>query len=374
MPPYLPVPPKGYGGIEVVAAALLPELEAAGASISLATTTGSTVEVSHMLPLAEPIYPILSQDYNTVTSRVEAYVASVMELVQSNTYDVIHDFSGLPTLLNSLTGPLAYDRHYPPVLHTMHGPVEMYLEVYETLIAQHPRGLTLTGISQAQMSVAPSSVQDRTTIIYNGLRPEDYPVGRGGPRLLVMGRITRDKGQDRLVKYCAKEGLELDVAGTVAEMTNPRRIVDELAQGSASDMAGRADFELFRRIRRHIDGEQIIFHGNVSGRLKHKLLGGSRALVMPNRWAEPFGMVVIEAMASGTPVVAMNSGAMPELIEHGVTGYLADTFEQLCDYLRPEAIDQLDREACPQHVAERFSTSLLAQQWLSLYREVKHSE
>jgi glycosyltransferase involved in cell wall biosynthesis len=368
MPPCLPTPPMGYGGIEAVAAALLPQLEAAGSRITLTTPEGSTVEVSEKHELTEPIYPYLSNPYNEVAPKVEAYMARVLSLAYHGTHDLIHDFSGMMSTFTSLTAPLIA-RQYPPVVHTIHGPMEPYLKVYQAVLDQHSR-VQLTAISHAQIADLPVGLRQRVHVIHNGLNPSGYSLGPGGDRLLVLGRLCRDKGQDRLVRHCAQAGWELDMAGTVAEMSNRDEIEAEAAKGQTSPIHNKEDFQFYLNMRPLIDGRQIIFHGNAGGDLKQRLLGHARALVIPNRWAEPFGMVAIEAMASGTPVIAMNTGAMPELIEHGVTGYLANSFEQLCDYLRPEYTDKIDRAACRRHVTKHFSMSSLADQWIKLYLHV----
>ena len=366
MPPCLPTPPMGYGGIEAVAAALVPELEAQGARITMTTPYGSTLKVSEKLEITEPLYPILSHPYNDVVPFVELYIARVMDIIHRRKFDIIHDFSGMLSILNTLSASLSAG-NYPPVIHTIHGPIAPYAGTYKLLL-KYPR-LVYTGISKAQLSEQPF-MWPRTRIIYNGLEPADYPVGSGSSgRLLVLGRICADKGQDRLVEYCAANNIALDVAGTVAEIASVDEMEAEIAKGISSAITGKADFKTYLSFRHLIDGEFIRFHGNVSGGHKHQLLGEATALVIPNRWEEPFGMVAIEAMASGTPVVAMATGAMPELIEHGVTGYLAETWEDFCNYLRPEMLAKLDRSASRQHVENNFSISALATQFIELYEE-----
>lgn len=366
MPPCLPTPPEGYGGIEAVAAALVPELEAQGARITMTTPYGSTLKVSEKLEITDPLYPILSHPYNDVVPSVELYIARVMDIIHRRKFDIIHDFSGMLSILNTLSAPLSTG-NYPPVIHTIHGPIAPYAGTYRMLL-KYPR-LAYTGISKAQLSQQPF-MWPRTRIIYNGLNPSDYPVGTGtSGRLLVLGRVCNDKGQDRLVEYCAANNIALDIAGTVAEMTSVDEMEAEIAKGTASKITGKADFKTFLSFKRLIDGDIIRFHGNVSGDHKHQLLGEATALVVPNRWEEPFGMVAIEAMASGTPVVAMATGAMTELIEHGVTGYLAQTWEELCDYLRPEMLAKLDRRASRTHVEDNFSIPAIAAQFIELYAE-----
>lgn len=366
MPPCLPTPPDGYGGIEAVAAALVPELEAQGAHITMTTPNGSTLKVSEKLEITEPLYSILSHPYNDVVPSMELYIARVMDIIHRRKFDIIHDFSGMLSILNTLSAPLSTG-NYPPVIHTIHGPIEPYAGTYKILL-KYPR-LAYTGISKAQLRDY-SFMWPRTRIIYNGLNPSDYTVGGGSSgRLLVLGRVCKDKGQDRLAEYCAKNKLGLDIAGTVSEIVSVEEINSEIAKGKASKLTGKTDFQMYLSFKHLIDGKSIKFHGNVSGAHKHQLLGEATALVVPNRWEEPFGMVAIEAMASGTPVVAMATGAMPELIKHGVTGYLAKTWDELCDYLRPEMLAKLNRSASRRLVEANFSMPKLASKYIDLYEE-----
>lgn len=367
MPPCLPTPPVGYGGIEAVAAALIPELRRAGAHITLTTPNGSTVEADAKHEITEPLYSRLSSMYNFIAPDIELYVTKVMHLAWKGDFDVIHDFSGMFTVVNTLAGALPSGK-FPPVVQTIHGPVGPFVPHYENLVKYG--ALRFTAISNAQLTDAPGAVRNRSTVIYNGVKPSEFKLGAGGDRLLVLGRLCQDKGQDRLVDFVKQSDLKLDIAGTVAEMSTIAEIDAELELGNESRHAQHPDLKLYRDIKPHIDGDKIRFFGNVAGSLKEELLGGSAAMVMPNRWAEPFGMVAIEAMASGTPVVAMGTGALPELIVHGVTGYLAESFEELTHFLDPKMIARLDRAKCREHVEKNFSTTALAKQYVNLYTQM----
>jgi glycosyltransferase involved in cell wall biosynthesis len=371
LPPFLPTPPQGYGGIEAVAAALLPELQRQGARITVTTPEGSDIKVSEVRTITEPLYSLMSKAFEFVNPKVELYITKVLHLAWQKHFDVIHDFSGLYPMISALAAPQPGGK-FPPVIHTMHGPIQPFRDNFLEL-ARFP-GITYTAISKSQLSEAPLRVRKRSQVIYNCLNLDDFQPGQNTGRYLVLGRFRDDKGQDRLIEYCARAGIGLDVAGPVAEMTDLAEIEAEVAKGKESQYADNPSFQLFLKVHHLIDGQQIRFHGNVGGELKQRLLREAKALVVPNRWAEPFGMVAIEAMASGTPVIAMNSGAMPELIEHGVTGYLTDTFEELCRHLSADTIGQLDRTACRPHVEANFSAGAIAAQYLSLYRRLAQSK
>jgi glycosyltransferase involved in cell wall biosynthesis len=367
LPPFLPTPPKGYGGIEAVAAALIPALERAGARLTVTTPIGSQLKVSELRTITEPLYSELAGPYNVVEHKVALYASRVMNIAWNGRFDVIHDFTGLDSIASTLTSAL-HSFDLPPVVHTIHGPIQPFAEQYlEHIKAPN---FHITGISHAQLNTAPMRVRRNARVIYNCIDPKDYTVGKGGDRFLAMGRINQDKGQDQLTRYCAEHKIPLDLAGPVAEMTDYDQIMEEVAKGRKSAYWDNPAYQTFYHMQQYIDGDLIRYHGNAGGDLKSKLLQNAKALVMANRWAEPFGMVAIEAMASGTPVLASGGGALPEIVLHGETGYLADTFDELTEYINDDALAAIDRAACREHVTANFSADSIAADFMSLYNEL----
>jgi glycosyltransferase involved in cell wall biosynthesis len=299
--------------------------------------------------------------------KVETYASKVLQLAWSGRFDVIHDFTGSLSITNTLAASLPAG-DYPPVLHTMHHPYQVHAENYAELV-KLPR-LGFTAISKSQIAAAPMRVRQRARVIHNCIEAAAYPVGQGGQRLLVMGRFDPNKGQDQLIKYCADHNIALDVAGPVAGISDRDEVLAEAAKGHASEHWEKPAFRAFVESLPYIDGNLIRYHGNVGGTKKFNLLGGAAALVMPNRWAEPFGMVALEAMACGTPVIASGGGALVEIVAPGVTGYLADDFDHLTSYLTPEAIGRLDRQACRVHVQRHFSADAIAKQFIVTYEQM----
>ena len=123
-----------------------------------------------------------------------------------------------------------------------------------------------------------------------------------------------------------------------------------------------------REIRPLLDNPLVEFIGEIGERQKSEFLGGAKALLFPIDWPEPFGLVMIEALACGTPVVAFRGGSVPEVIDHGVTGFIVDTLEEAVDATRK--IDLLDRHACRAAFDRRFSVTRMAEDYLQLYREL----
>jgi len=182
--------------------------------------------------------------------------------------------------------------------------------------------------------------------IHHGIPLDDFPFdAQGSDDLLFFGRMHPDKGAVAAVAAAQASGRRLHLAGIVQD-----------------DRYWREEVEP------HIDGERIVYHGAVGGTARTDLLGRSRALLHLIGFDEPFGLSVIEAMACGTPVIAYNRGSMPELIEHGVNGFLVDNLDEAVAAI--ERVGEIDRADCRRIVAERFSVEAMAEHYHALYRSI----
>ncbi len=178
--------------------------------------------------------------------------------------------------------------------------------------------------------------------------------------LLGLGRLTAVKGYDLAARAARRLGLELVLAGPVA------------GYGDAAAVAGAPaelpDVRYFRdEVEPHL-GDGVRWIGSVGGQAKQELLRTARAVVFPLRWDEPGGTAVVEALACGTPVIGMRRGVLPELVEHGVTGWLAADDDEFAGYLT--RVDELDRSACRAVAEERFSPAAMAARYETFYRHV----
>jgi glycosyltransferase involved in cell wall biosynthesis len=173
-----------------------------------------------------------------------------------------------------------------------------------------------------------------------------YPYsGRGGRYLVFLGRIAPEKRPDLAIAAAKWAGIPLKIAAKV-------------------DPVDRAYFE--REIRGLLDHPLIEFVGEIGDADKPAFLGGALALLFPIDWPEPFGLVMIEAMASGTPVIARPGGSVPEIVADGRTGLLADTLDELVDAI--ERVERIDRMACRRHVEARFTVQRMADDYEAVYR------
>lgn len=192
----------------------------------------------------------------------------------------------------------------------------------------------------------------RWEVIHNAIRPEQYdyqPTSRGDSYLVFLGRVDRIKGAHTAIEVAKRTGKRLVIAGNVAPSGENAQYFREIIQP-------------------HLDGTTVSYIGPVDDRAKNKILGGAEALLFPIEWEEPFGIVMVEAMACGTPVIAFRRGAVPEVVTDGHDGFACDTIDEMADAVR--RLGDIDRRACRQTVDVRFSQKVMAGQYLDLYKKI----
>jgi glycosyltransferase involved in cell wall biosynthesis len=322
-PPWIPLPPDAYGGIEAVVALLCERLAVRGHDLTLVAAPGSRVGG---VELRTPLEAVPDQIGD-----------GGPEL--RHTLGALDDLVGCDVILEH-AGPMAAllaSAHLPaPVLHVTHGPIAGEpLEVYRALVRWAP-GLRLIALSQAQWDAAPDL--PFAAVCHNGIDLDTVPFGaHPGEHLAFVGRMAPEKGVAEAIEIARRAGRPLRIAAKCREP------------------AERRCFERF--LAPHI-GDGVEWLGELGPREKFDLLRGAAALVFPISWPEPFGMVMIEAMACGTPVLATPYGSVREVVRDGVTGVVRPGIDDLVAAVG--ALDRIDREACRTHVAERFSADAMA--------------
>ena len=330
-PVWFAVPPTGYGGIELVVSLLAEGLVAAGHDVTLFASGDSLTKgrLSAVFPTAPS-----DQIGRTFTElrHVLAGYASAEE------FDVINDHTGM---LGTAVGGLVKT----PVLSTVHGPLDTAeLQEMYGRIAKLAPSVGLISISENQRRPMPDLPWAAT--IPNAIDLSIYPCKpHRGEYLLFVGRMSPDKGAHRAVAVAMDLGIPLKIAGK-------RREVKE-----------RQYFAEF--VEPHL-GHGVEYLGEVTHGKKVELLQHARATLFPIDWEEPFGLVMIESMACGTPVIATRHGAVPEVIEDGLSGVIVDNYREMAGAL--ERADTLDPIECRRYVEERFSPERMVDDYVAAYR------
>jgi glycosyltransferase involved in cell wall biosynthesis len=329
-PPWLPVPPAGYGGTEMVLDTLARGLAAAGHDVFLFTTGDSTCPVPTGWVLPEAAGTAAASPAIELEHVVHAY-----ERLHDWGADVIHD--------HTLVGPVYGPRTGISVVTTNHGPFLSELgDLYRAI------GPSVPVIALSHHHASTATGTPVAAVIHHGLDVDRIPFGAGaGDYGLFLGRMTPDKGVHVAVRVARQAGVPLKIA---AKMREP---------------AEQAFFEA--EVAPHLGGD-IEYLGEVGPAEKYALLADARFLLNPLAWPEPFGLVMIEALACGTPVVGTPCGSTPELVTHGVTGFLAPSERGLVDAVGRVA--SLDRTRCRADAVTRFSARRMVAEHIALYERV----
>ncbi len=331
-PVWFAVPPTGYGGIELVVSLLADGLAEAGHDVTLFASGDSLAKgkLSAVYPTAPS--ELIGRAMPDLRHTLACYD-------RADQFDVINDHTGM---LGAALGGLVDT----PVLHTVHGPLDVPepQEVYGRIARVAPE-VGLISISENQRLPMPDLPWAAT--IPNAIDLSIYPCKpHPGEYLLFLGRMSPDKGAHRAIAVAMELGIPLKIAGK-------RREVKE-----------RQYFAEF--IEPHI-GHGVEYMGEVTHGKKVELLQDARATLFPIEWEEPFGLVMIESMACGTPVIATRHGAVPEVIEDGLSGIIVDHYKHMVGAL--EAADALDPIECRRYVEERFAPERMVDDYVSAYRE-----
>lgn len=377
--PWIRIPPDGYGGIEAVLDGLVEGLVENGVEVEVfgvAQRQLHGVKV-HSLYKEEQYKHIYRPVFESMPILIAHMEYAMKKILDDGNFDVIHDHNGFigPHFLKWAS----MNPKCPPIVHTFHGPEFSRLvsddeqtgapsNRYAWQYIGSAKKLSYVGISDSLVSRAPSELKESLLpTVYNAVDLSQYPyVEKKKNYFITLGRFTGDKGQHIAAKYAAKFRYRLRMAGSVVDISSPRKLLLEIAN-PLSPYRSQPDFRYYSDnvLPYTIRNPRITFTGNIAGKKKMKFLSEARALLFPIQWDEPFGMVVIEAMACGTPVVAMRRGAMTEIIQHGVNGFLCDTEEEFAHYM--QRVDEIDPAKCRESVRRKFSSDTMAKNYIKRY-------
>jgi glycosyltransferase involved in cell wall biosynthesis len=326
------VPPKLYGGTERIVSYLTEELTEQGHDVTLFASGDSVTSAT-----LEPMAPTALRFDTSLRDAMAPHMLMLEKVCRR-----AHEFDVLHFHLDYWSFAL-FSRGATPFLTTLHGRLD--LPEHAPLYAEYPE-VPLVSISFAQRRGMPDANYVKTIhhgLPVNLLRPLDVRQGY----LAFLGRICPEKRPDRAIRIARKAGMKLKIAAKV----------DRVDQAYYDEI-----------IRPMIDGHHVEMIGEISEAEKPAFLSGAHALLMPIDWPEPFGLVMIESMACGTPVIAFNHGSVPEIVDHGITGFVVDSEEEAVRAVM--RLDRLSRDSIRAQFERRFTSHRMANDYLALYRQL----
>jgi len=325
------VPPKRYGGIELIVHLLTEELVRRGHKVTLFASGDSITKAKLHSWYPAPIREIGG-----------SYLPNLLHASQSfkraDEFDIVHSHM-------SCTGIAFGALVKKPVLHTLHG---VFTDKNKRFYKLNRDAGFYNSISYEQRKFGPEEM-NYIGNVYNAIDIKSYPYSdKKKDYFIHISRITEAKGTDIAVDVAKKAGVKLIIAGKID--------------------AGR-DTEFFeQKIEPMIDGKQIVFLGEVSEEEKRKLFKEAKGFIFPLRWAEPFGLVLIESLAAGTPVIALASGSVPEVVEHGKTGFIANDVDELVTAVGN--VEELSYKDCRKSAEEKFGAKRMVDDYETLYKKI----
>jgi glycosyltransferase involved in cell wall biosynthesis len=331
------VPPKAYGGTELIVYILCEEFTKRGHEVTLFASGDSDTSAQ-----LEPILEKSMREVN-IKSPISYELRAISRILErSSEFDIIHNHMGYQFLpfINLVN---------IPVVTTLHG---AFVYEEENICYEHYKHLPFVSISNSQRLGSPKL--NYVSTVYNGIQVEKYEFAKepvsDSSYLAFLGRMSEEKGSHLAVKLAKETGWNLIMAGKV----------------------DNNDVNYFEKeVKPLIDNKQIFFIGELGHEAKVKLLRGSYATVHPVTWPEPFGLVMAESMACGTPVLALNQGSIPEVIKNGATGFIENDIDSLIK--RVKDIEKIDRHICREHVEKNFSAQKMADNYLASYIKLMNS-
>ncbi len=335
MDPGILVPPKGYGGHERLVYMFAKEYKRLGHEVHLLVTEGSEVEGCTVHPFGKEGFPPKKRD-----ARMAIPTAWKFLWKHRNEFDLVHNFGRLAYLLPILNHPIKKIMTYGREISSRN---------IQFMNKLPNRNIVYTGCSKDLISRVYAG--GRWEAVYNAIEFEKYTVQEtvaADAPLMFLGRIEKIKGAHTAIKVAKATGHQLILAGNISPLADERAYYEQ-------------------EIKPLIDDVQIKYVGAVNDEQKNFYLGQSKALLFPIEWNEPFGMVMTEAMACGTPVIGFHKGSVPEVVEEDITGKIVRTDDEMIEAVKK--IHSIKRKVCREVAASKFDVPVIANRYLSLFKD-----
>lgn len=333
-PIWVRVPPTSYGGIELIVSLLADELVERGHDVTLFATANARTKAK-----VESVFDRPHPDKLGKTIPEIYHVGAAYQKISAGGFDIVHD--------HTFSAPVFGPTVQTPVLATLHGSLT---DISASFYRRFRDTVYYNAISEDQRATLPELKYVQT--VYNTI---DFPSYRVEPRksdyLLCLGRLAPEKGAHLAIEAAKRLRTPLVLAGKIDPGKDERYFRDV--------------------VEPHIDGRQVIFLGEVDAERKRRLMAEARAFLFPIQWSEPFGLVMLEAMASGTPVVAFDRGAAAEVIVPGVSGFVARDVDEMSGFIGQ--VDQLDPYRIRECAEEKFPCGRMVDGYVDNYLHITRS-
>lgn len=334
-PLWIPIPPRTYGGIELMLFNLVEELHKRGHEVILYASGDSKVNVGLKSVVDQGLW--LQKNVRNP----HAAIFRTLNMIRDDLkyFDLVHNH------FNFFMLPLLNEPNCPPMLTTIHNPIDASLA---DTIKDFPAS-NYCVLSQDEQTSAMEFGINTVGVVPNGINPELYTFNpEPGSYLLYLGRLNQQKGIRAALEITKKAGKKIVVAG---------------------NMVGAEEWTYFlHEVQPHLNEENVKFVGQVDFAEKVRLLSGASALLFPIDRREPFGLVMIEAMACGTPVLAYRKGSVPEIVEDGKTGYIVDTEDEMVVAI--DKIPLLNRATCRRVVEQKYTIKHMVDRYEEIYTKI----
>ncbi len=332
------VPPKKYGGTELVIHNLTEGLIKKGHNVSLIATQDSKTSAKLISPLKKPIRKEKSiKDPKSRESFKYIGIGKTLKIINSiKNIDIIHNHIGwrLIPFLSSFNAPS---------LTTLHGPLN---SKYQQIIYNEYKKCFIASISDSQRKPLPNL--NYVATVYNGIDINLFDFKKTqGKYLAFLGRISPEKGTREAILTAKKTNLPLKIAAKL-------------------DAVDQEYFQ--KKVNPLIDGKQIQYIGEIGPIQKNIFLKNAMALLAPVQWEEPFGLFMIESMACGTPVIAFNRGSVPEIIENEKTGFIVNNLKEMITAV--SKISSIKRQDCRERVEKNFTSKIMVKNYEEIYKKI----
>ena len=333
-PPFERVPPRAYGGTERIVHGLVTELDRRGHEVTTFASGDSVVPGRHIGTVPQALRPLGYGGDSLPYMQLTLHEV----LARATEFDIIHSHMEWASLLLARVSPV-------PVVSTFHGRLD--LPYADAMFRDPPAGLV--AISENQASTHPDVPW--AAVVHNGLRLTEAPFGTSQrtDALCFVGRVAPEKGIVEAIDIALEAGRPLRIAAKAGPTATEREYFDTVFQ-PALKAAGRS----------------VEFLGELDQADRDELFAQSHASLMPGSWPEPFGLVLIESLACGTPVIARRIGALPEILRYGIDGFFGDDVTAMA--FKVDRVVDLDRRAIRESVLDRFSVERMTDRYMAVYR------